>query len=145
MIAICTLIYFLPFVSNSRFTIIPGINRSFNRWVGEDFNRQLPLLLNRNTSHNFFSRVSIIPIPLALLDKEIGIHRHFHRPITGYNKYRYSIHQLVDRTTGVFNRLLYRALYLLVNVIDIDRQFYMPIGQRIGRYRSKNSRTYWSQ
>ena len=121
-----------------------------------------------------FSRVSIIPIPLDLLGKEIGFHRQFHPPITGYNKYRYSIHQLVDRPTGVFNtgRLLYRALYLLVKAIDIDRQFHIPIGQTVGidrqfnvpighniRYRSimwhtycKNNsllcrfiRTYWSK
>ena len=75
-----------------------------------------------------FSRVSIIPIPLDLLGKEIGFHRQFHPPITGYNKYRYSIHQLVDRPTGVFNRLLYRALYLLVKATDVDRQFHVPIG-----------------
>ena len=55
------------------------------------------------------------------------------------------MHQLVDRPTDVINRLLHRASYLLVKAIDIDRQFYMPIGQTIGRYRSKNSRTYWSQ
>ena len=69
---------------------------------------------------------------MDLLGKEIGIHRHFHRPITGYNKYRYSIHQLVDRPTGVFNRLLYGALYLLVKATDLDRQFHIPIGQTIG-------------
>ena len=86
-----------------------------------------------------------MPIPLDLLGKEIGIHRPFHRPITGDNKYRYSIHQLVDRPTGVFNRLLYRALYILVKAIDFDRQFHIPIGQTIGRYRSTISRTYWSQ
>ena len=65
------------------------------------------------------------------MGKEIGIHRQFHPPVTGYNKYRYSIHQLVDRA-GVFNRLLYRALYLLVKAIDIDRHFHIPIGQTIG-------------
>ena len=99
----------------------------------------------------FFSRVSIIPIPLDLLvkEKEIGIHRQFHPPITGYNKYRYSIHQLVDRPTGVFNRLLYRALYLLVKAIDIDRQFHIPIGQAIGIDRQfhvpiGHSNRFWS-
>ena len=121
------------------------------------------------TPRYFFSRLSIIPIPLDLLGKEIGIHRQFHPPITGYNMYRYSIHQLVDAPTGVFNRLLYRALY---QAIDIDRQFHIPIGQTTGidrqfnvpighsnRYRSimwpsycKNNsllcrfiRTYWSK
>ena len=69
----------------------------------------------------FFSKVSIIPIPLDLWGKEIGIHRQFHRPIIGYNKYRHAIHQLVYRPTGVFNRLLYRALYLPVKAIDVDR------------------------
>ena len=70
-----------------------------------------------------------MPIPLDLLGKEIGIHRPFHRPITGDNKYRYSIHQLVDRPTGVFNRLLYRALYLLVKATDIDRRYDIRIGR----------------
>ena len=93
----------------------------------------------------FFSRLSITPIPLDLLGKEVGIRRQFHRPIKGNNKSRYSIHQLVDRPTGVFNRLLYRALHLLVKAIDAGRQFHIRIGQTVGRYRSTISRTYWSQ
>ena len=66
-----------------------------------------------------------MPIPLDLLGKEIGIHRPFHRPITGDNKYRYSIHQLVDRPTGVFNRLLYGALYanLSIDTYCLDQDF----------------------
>ena len=117
---------------NSRFAIIPVINICLiDRFVRIPIDYLL-LLLNRNTSHCFFSRVSIVPIPLDLLGKQIGIHRQFHPPITGHNKYQYSIHQLVDRPTGVFTRLLYRALYLLVKAIDIDRQFHIPIGQTIG-------------
>ena len=38
----------------------------------------------------------------------------------------------MDRPTGVFTRLLYRALYLRVKAIDIDRQFHIPIGHTIG-------------
>ena len=104
----------------------------------------------------FFSTVLIIPCPVDLLGKEIGIHRHFHRPITGYNKYRYSIHQPVDRPTGVFNRLLYRDLYLLLKQdisidnftyllvkqqVDIDRKFHVHWSQ----YQSAISRAYWLQ
>ena len=123
----CTLAYFLAFVC-------------------EDFNRKLLLLLNnRNTYHNFFSTVSIMPIPLDLLGKEMGIHRQFHPPLTGYNKYRSSIHQLVDRPTGVFNRLLYRDLFVLVKAIDIDRQFHIHTYWSNNRYPSTTSRTYWSQ
>ena len=89
------------------------------------------MLNNRNTSHPFFSRVSIIPIPLKLLDKEIGTHRQFYRLIAGDNKCRYSIHQLVDKPTSEFLRLLYRALYQLVKAMDVDRQFDIPIWSNI--------------
>ena len=89
----------------------------------------------------------MIPFPLDLLGKGMGIHRQFHRPIIGDNGCRYSPHQLVDRRIGVFNRLLCRALYLLVKAIltDVFRQFHIPIGEKIGSYRSTISHTYWSQ
>ena len=77
-----------------------------------------------------------MPVPLDLLAKGKRIHRQFHRPIAGDNNYRYSIHQLVDRQTGLFNQLFYRAFNLLVKATDVYRQFHIPIGETIGRYRS---------
>ena len=108
---------------------MPGINRSLiDRFVRISIDSCCCCWTTETPLTTFFLRVSIAPIPLDLL----GVHRQIHPPITGYNKYRYSIHQLVDRPTGEFNRLLYRALYLLVKAIDIDRQFDIPIGQTIG-------------
>ena len=60
------------------------------------------------------------------------MHRQFHPPIAAGNRYRYSISQPMDGPIGVFNIPLSRALYLLVKATEIDRQFYIPIGQTIG-------------
>ena len=78
-----------------------------------------------------------MPIHLDPLGTEKSIPRQFRPPITSYNtcRYpanRYPIHQLVHRPTGVLNRLMYRALYLTVIAIDINRLFHTPVGQTIG-------------
>ena len=113
---------------NCRLTIIPGRFQSTAAAAIEQ-QKHLSLLFFEGINHTNSSA----PIRQRnLLGKEIGIHRQFHPPITGYNKYRYSIHQLVDRPTGVFSRLLYRALYLQVKAIYNDQQFHIPIDQTIG-------------
>ena len=80
----------------------------------------------------FFAKASIESIPLNLLDKYIGTHRLFHPHITGYNKYRYLFHQLLDRPTGESNRLC-TGLYAFWSKqqISIDN-FRIPIGQTVG-------------
>ena len=141
----------LQIYDNTKLTI-----PSFNRQVCEDFNRSLLLLLNnRNTSHYFFSRVSIIPIPLHLLGKEtyqakkqvsidnftlllqvtISIDIQYTNLWTDQQAYS------IDCCTGLYTYWSKQQMpidnftYLLVKQqVGIDRQFHVPIGHRTHRF-----------
>ena len=103
-----------------------------------------------------FSRASIMPIPLDPLGKEIWVSiDNFALLLQVTLSINIQYTNLWADPTGVFNRLSYRALYLLVKAVDIDRQFHIPISQTIGidrqfhvpighsnRYRSTMCHTY---
>ena len=68
------------------------------------------------TLHYFFSRASIVPIPLDLLGKEIGIHRRFHPPITGYNY------------VSILNRDVRYRRFSMLPVITANQILMLPTG-----------------
>ena len=158
MIATCTLTYFLPFVPKQQINdnCWYSLQVLIDRFVRISIDSCCRCSTTETPLTPFFSRVSIISTPPGLVGKEIGIHRQFHRPNTGYNKCRYSI-QLVDRPTGVFNRLVQG--FIPTGQSNRCRSIVLhTCGQTTGRYRSKNSihighskyrstisRAYWSQ
>ena len=103
----------------------------------------------------FFSRVTIIPIPLHLLGKELGIHRQFYPPISGYNKYQYTNlwtdqqAYSIDYGKGFYTYWSKQWISIdnftwhmpIGQTIGIDRQFHVPIGHS-NKYRSTIWHTY---
>ena len=82
MMAICTLTYFLPCVSKQQIYLVEVL---IGRFVRVSIDSCCCCRTTETSLTTFFSRVWIIPIPLDLLGKEIGIHRQFYPPITGYS------------------------------------------------------------
>ena len=89
MIAICTLTYFLPLFQNCRFTTIPSWQYQvlIDRFVRISIDRCCCCWTTETPLTTFFRGYQSYQFLWTYWAKN-RIHRQFHPPITGYNKYR---------------------------------------------------------
>ena len=153
MIAICTLTYFLPLFQNCRFTTIPSWQYQvlIDRFVRISIDRCCCCWTTETPLTTFFSRVSIIPIPLDLLGKELGTYPSAISP-SSYVQVTISIDiqytnlwtdqqaYSIDCCTGhnrntshyfFFEGIIPIPLDLLGKELGIHRQFHPPITYRL--------------